>query len=104
MLRLRATMMTIVEQEGEGGEDDKVGALLRRRNDCREAHGMLEGSVLLQQEGSSVEVTINMLLEEVCDKVRWGESTTSATASVGNDVPCTSKSTIIARLDVVVRR
>ncbi len=65
---------------------------------------MLEGLVLLWQEGSGVELTINMLLRGACGKVRWGGNTMSATANIGNDVPCTNRCTIIARLDIVFRR
>ena len=65
----------------------------------------MEGSVLPRQEGSGVVVIINMLLGggRVL-RYSVGGSTTSATANLGNDVPRTRRSTIIARLDVVIWR
>ncbi len=66
---------------------------------------MLEGFVFLWQEGSGVEVIPPMSVGGG-HVVRYsgGRSTTSATANVGNNVPCTSRSAVIARLDIAVRR
>ena len=92
----------MVGEEEEGG-----GRTPCDNNDSRrEAHGMLADLALLWQEGSGMEVTINMLLGGGGRLVRYSgwRSTTSNTAKVGNDVPHTSRSAVIARLDVVVWR